>query len=345
MLPMSHSMPSSPSPGNSEPASPNSASSPATPSSTDPVTPTDFAGVAEQRRSQTSLRYSTGVPGLDQHLGGGLLPGSLTVVLGATGIGKTQLGIQFAAAAGEPERRRGAILDVSVRGDSQSHSEYARRLANWELTSDDARTWDLTRFHSEPAPGQHLHAFQYSGRRVTRQDLDWDAWRDWQAEVNERLGRTIAFLYGHFVHGGRRVVVDGVEPVDRPQDSIQQYLFEYVYHQVIRKDSAWVARDLLRQYYRDQAAEVDRFAYDPSQIACLLLLTSHSALLDDLIARPLDEGDALSNANTLIYMGKVREGRAMRRALYVAKHRGSSCSDELLFYDIGERGVEIVGEP
>ena len=38
-------------------------------------------------------RVSTGIPRLDQALGGGLLPGTLTVVVGATGIGKTQLGV------------------------------------------------------------------------------------------------------------------------------------------------------------------------------------------------------------------------------------------------------------
>ena len=286
-------------------------------------------------------RLLTGVPGLDELLGGGLLPGALTVVLGATGIGNTQLGVQFAATGMSQEGRRGAILDLSARGDSQSHAEYARQISDWELQSDDHRDWDLTRFHVEPPPGEYLHAFHYSGRRVTRQDLDWEQWREWQAEVNERLSSTIAFLYGNFVHGGRRVLVDGVEPTDRPRDSIQQYLFEYVYHQVVRKDPAWVARDLLRQHYRAQADAVARHTYDPSQVACLLLLTSHSSMLDELIARPLDEGDALSNANTLIYMGKVREGRKLRRALYIAKHRGSACSDDLMFYDIGDRGLEI----
>ena len=43
-------------------------------------------------------RLSTGVPGLDERLGGGLIPGTLTVVVGASGIGKTQLGLQFAHA-------------------------------------------------------------------------------------------------------------------------------------------------------------------------------------------------------------------------------------------------------
>ena len=41
------------------------------------------------------LRQSTGIPALDELLGGGLVPGTLTVVVGATGMGKTQLGIHW----------------------------------------------------------------------------------------------------------------------------------------------------------------------------------------------------------------------------------------------------------
>ena len=53
-----------------------------------------------------SDRLSTGVQELDAHLGGGLLPGTLTVVAGATGIGKTQLGLDFLNAGLEQEGRR-----------------------------------------------------------------------------------------------------------------------------------------------------------------------------------------------------------------------------------------------
>ncbi|NQT14257.1 MAG: hypothetical protein HQ582_15990 [Planctomycetes bacterium] len=45
-----------------------------------------------QPRSDT-LRLSTGIDQLDGLLGGGLLPGTLTVLFGSTGIGKTQLGL------------------------------------------------------------------------------------------------------------------------------------------------------------------------------------------------------------------------------------------------------------
>jgi hypothetical protein len=65
-------------------------------------------------------------------------------------------------------------------------------------------------------------------------------------------------------------------------------------------------------------------------------------MLDDLIQRPLDEGDTLSNANTLIYMGRMREQDRVSRALYVAKHRGSSCSDRIIPYDINDQGVFVI---
>src|SRR5437588_11596053 len=94
-----------------------------------------------------SVRQSIGVPGLDEVLGGGLLPGTLTVVVGATGIGKTQLGLQFADAGGTQEGHRGVVFDCSSRGDSQSHAEYARRMFDWRLTGMDAeRQVDGERF-------------------------------------------------------------------------------------------------------------------------------------------------------------------------------------------------------
>jgi len=286
-------------------------------------------------------RQSTGVPGLDEHLGGGLLPGALTVVVGATGIGKTQFGLQFAAAGTSNEARRGIVLDMSARGDSQHHSQYAERLDHWQLQVANEQSILLDDYFSTANFGDYLQALTYSGRRVTRSEAEFEQWQAWQAEVNRQLQRTIAFLYGNFVNGCRRLVVDGIEPVDNPAESIQFYLFDYVYHQIVRKDSEWVARDLLREHYREHAADAAARRYDPAAIGCLLLVTSHSSMLDDLISRPLSEGDALSNANTLIYMGKVRDGARFRRGLYIGKHRGSACSEEILYYTIGEQGLAL----
>jgi KaiC/GvpD/RAD55 family RecA-like ATPase len=154
----------------------------------------------------TTSRFSAGIEGFDALLGGGLLPGTLTVVVGSAGIGKTQLGLQFLHAGREQEGTSGIVFDMSSRGDSQNHADYARRMFGWEL--------------------------------------------------------------------------DAIEP-------------------------------------------------------------ELHVPLDAMIERPLEEGDLLSNANTVIYMGKIREGKAFRRAMYVGKHRGSACTDEIIPYRIDDRGVRL----
>lgn len=297
-------------------------------------------------------RQSTGVRGLDALLGGGLIPGTLTVVVGATGMGKTQLGLQYAQAVGPAESRRGIIFDCTARGDSQSHAAYARRMFGRELTAltpngplEVENFFDRLRDGPDRWPGDYLHVFDYQGRRVSRRDLDWEQWHDWQAQLHARLRWALAFLYGNFALGCRRVVVDGIEPVDRPGDSIQLDLFEYLYHQVLRKDPSWVARDLLREAYRRQAAQVEQHPYDPAAIGCLLLVTSHESLLEELIRRPLAEGDVLANANTLIYLGRIRQGDRLARGLYIAKHRGSACDERIATYRITDQGLTLDPTP
>ena len=288
-------------------------------------------------------RLSTGIDKLDEKLGGGLLPGTLTVVVGATGIGKTQLAIQHANAGQAQEGRRGVVFDMSARGDSQCHAEYALRMFDWTMSKvagDQMIKLDAF-FAAERQHGDYLHVFDYSGRRVTKRDLDFDQWQQWQAELNAKLRSAIAFLYGNCVQGVRRFVVDGIEPTDRPHESIQFNLFEYIYHQVIRKDAEWVARDLFRETYRRNAADASTHAYDATSNSCLLLVTSHDAMLDDMLVRPLDEGDALANANTLIYMGKIRDGNRIERGLVVAKHRGSACDDQISRFHIDDAGIQV----
>ena len=288
-------------------------------------------------------RHSTGVPGLDKRLGGGLIPGTLTVLVGATGIGKTQLGIQFSGHNLDGENRRGIIFDMSARGDAQHHVGYANRIMDWDLrtTGNETSSQLDDFFSSDRFHGDYLRTFSYQGRRVARNKADFDEWRDWQAELNSRLDAVISFFYGNFVQGTTRVVVDGIEPVDRPEDSIQLQLFEYIYHQILRKDSNWVARDLFRQRYREFASAAETNCYDTSRISCLLLCTSYESMLDELISRPLTQSDLLSNANTLIYLGKYREDGHIGRALYVAKHRGSACTDEIVPFRIGQAGLSI----
>lgn len=288
-------------------------------------------------------RLSTGLPQLDAMLGGGLLPGTLTVVVGATGIGKTQLGLQFVHAGREQEGESGILLDLTTRGDSQNQAEYARRLFDWKFrefategVSDAGDVWqrDLARY-------DYLHLFRRSGRRVTQADLSVEEWQEWNAELARKLDRAVQFFYGNFVQGVRRCVLDGVEPTERASDSFQFQVIDYVYHQILRKDDDWVARDLFRVHFRSQADSVAAHRYDHRDIGCVLLYTSHETMLDDLLARPIESGDSLSNANTIILMGKVRDGLRMRRALHVAKHRGSACDDRIRPFEITERGLVI----
>lgn len=289
-------------------------------------------------------RLSTGLPDLDALLGGGLIPGTLTVVAGATGIGKTQLGIHFSNAGQTEEGQRGIIFDMTSRGDSQSHHEYARRLFGWNLAEqpidtaiEPAQVWDPA-----AARRDYLHIFERSGRRVTRGDLDDDEWRAWKLELVKKLELAIWFFYGNFVHGVRRCVIDGVEPTDRPAESFQFDLFEYIYHQILHKEADWVARDLFREQFRAHEAEVSSDGYDHSRLGCLLLYTTREVMLDDLLGRPLDAGDVLSNANTIILMGKTRDGTKMGRALHVAKHRGSACSEAIVPFETTERGLNLL---
>lgn len=288
-------------------------------------------------------RLQTGIPELDRLLGGGLLPGTLTVVVGATGIGKTQLGLQFAHHGQKQEGERGVIFDMTTRGDSQNHADYARRLFGWTLQtqSRDVNVPPESVWNRELARRDYIHLFRRSGRRVTISDLEADDWREWKIELAKKLQLAIAFMYGNFVHGVRRCVIDGIEPTDRASDSFQLHMFEYVYHQILRKEADWVARDLFRVDFRNQSETVASHMYDHNDVGCVLLCTSHEVLLDDMLSRPIESGDVLSNANTIIQMGKVRDGNRMARALHVAKHRGSACDDSIVPFTIDESGLVI----
>ncbi|MEZ6058074.1 MAG: ATPase domain-containing protein [Planctomycetaceae bacterium] len=291
-------------------------------------------------------RLSTGLPKLDALLGGGLVPGTMTVVLGATGIGKTQLGVHFLRQGLHQEGETGILFDMTTRGDTQNHADYARRMFDWTLTPASAdglltpeAVWDR-----EQVRRDIIHLFQRSGRRVTIRDLSTEELQIWKADLNRRLTTAISFFYGNFVHGVRRCVVDGIEPADRASESFQFDLFEYVYHQILRKEHDWVARDLFRAAFRENAERVATHAYPHDQLGCLMLCTTHEILLDDLIARPIESGDVLANANTILLMGKVRNGAKVTRALHVAKHRGSACSDGIVPFEIDDTGLKI-GEP
>ena len=294
-------------------------------------------------------RFSTGIPGLDETLGGGLIAGTTAAIVGSSGAGKTQFSVQFLnAGLAAEERRRGIILDLTARGDSQNHAGYADSLFSWTLREQDANIpFDPERYFAAydagtPYSGDYLQAFPWNGRRVTRRDLDEDEWREWNYDLARRLDATISFLYTNFAQGARRLVVDGIEPVEHQGDSIQFEMLEYVNRQVLKKDAEWVARDLFRQNYRKYETQIAARTYNPNDVTAILSYTSPETSLDALIDKPMEEGDFFAQANTVIYLGKIREGRKFQRAMYVFKHRGSACSDEILPYEIDDQGLRLL---
>jgi len=290
-----------------------------------------------------NARQAFGIEALDGLLGGGLMPGTLTVLAGATGVGKTQLGLRWAEHGAAAEGRRGVVCDLTSRGDAQNHAAYALQQFGWKISPFAADApLELDDLWAPHRPlGDYLHPFGRAGRRVTRRDLEPDDWHAWKTDLARVLRLSVAFFYQNFVRGSRRVIVDGIEPTERFSESIQFEFFEYLYHQVLRKEDEWAARELFRERYKANEPQVLSHRYDHNQIGCLYLYTTPHVLLDDLMAQPIGEGDIFSNANTVILMGRTRLEGKLGRALYVAKHRGSACSDDIRPYRLTDRGMVL----
>jgi KaiC/GvpD/RAD55 family RecA-like ATPase len=286
-------------------------------------------------------RQQFGIEALDQKLGGGLLPGTLTVVAGATGAGKTQLGLSWANAGLQAEGHRGVLCDLTSRGDSQHHAPYASRLFGWTLadyptvpTHDLEHVWDFKR-----PLGDYFHPMDRVRRRVSRSDVDENQWHEWKTDLSRVLRSATGFFYQHCARGARRVVFDGLEPAERFSDSIQFEFFEYVYHHVLRQDDEWAAREWLRESFRAHEKSVTSHRYDHRAVGCLCLYTTPQVMLDDLMTNPISSGDVFATANTIILMGRTRQDDRLGRAMVVPKHRGSSCSDEIVTYRISDQGI------
>jgi hypothetical protein len=265
------------------------------------------------------------------------------MVIGATGVGKTQLGMHFGEAGRAAEGCRAAILDLSSRGDSQNHAGYTSQLFGEQLSSLDPRAEALHDPFVHGRPADVLPFLGYSGRRVLRSQLDVDQWHAWQSELNRRLPLLTRFVYGHLIHGTRRFIVDGIEPQAAPEDSLQLDLLESVYHRMLRNEHDWLAREVFRQHFREMEPQVMRSAYDHRIASAVVLITTKQSMLEQLMTQPLADGDLAAGANTVILMGRTLTNGKMTRGLYIAKHRGSFAEDRILNFDIDNKGLQPMG--
>jgi KaiC/GvpD/RAD55 family RecA-like ATPase len=292
-------------------------------------------------------RVSTGLAKLDAMLGGGLLPGTLTVVYGATGIGKTHLGLTFADHGKAADGARGVVLDLNGRGDSQQHDEYAARLFKWSLkpwthtvtpmADPYPRADQMEAFYSNACPWVgRVRDFQVATPDGGR-EFDWN----WKAAYNHALYTVRPFIYFHCAAGTRRVVVDGVEPMDSPADSIQFFIFDEIYRKTIHRDAETLGMEICLPVWKHREF-IDAHRYDHTALTTLLLVTTEETRLEDLLARKVATGDIGATANTIVVLGSERVGNRLARMLCVVKHRGSAMSDEIVEYRIGAGGLELV---
>jgi hypothetical protein len=277
-------------------------------------------------------------------LDGGLLPGTLTVVYGATGIGKTHLGLTFAHHGRAADGARGLIVDMNARGDSQQHAPYAERLFDWHL-----RRWThavTPMAEPQPPPGEleahYLDALPWIGRRSDYEvatpegrELDWA----WKAAYGRALHTVRPFFYFHLAAGARRVVIDGIEP-GPSDDSIQLYLVDELYRKVIHRDAETLGMEICLPVWRHRAF-IDAHGYDHATITTLLLVTTEETRLEDLVGRKVGANDLGAVANTVLLMGREKVGLRVGRFLCLAKHRGSAMADEIVEYRVDEQGIHF----
>jgi len=234
---------------------------------------------------------------------------------------------------------------MNARGDSQQHHAYAARLHNWDL-----QRWTHTVLPmAEPyPPAEQMRAFycdalpwvgklrDYQVSTPDGLEFDWN----WKAQYNQALYTVRPFVYFHLAAGSRRIMVDGIEPMDVPGDYIQPYIFDDLYRKTIHRDSETLGMEICMPVWKHRSF-IDAHRYDHAAVTTLLLVTTEETQLEHLIARKVAAGDIGAVANTILVMGSERVGNRLARFLCVVKHRGSAKSDEIAEYRVTDRGFEL----
>ena len=208
------------------------------------------------------------------------------------------------------------LCDLTSRGDSQNHADYASRLFGWNLSQyslesavDFERAWDFAR-----SIGDYFRPVARQGRRVTQADLEPEQWHEWKSELSRVLRCAAGFFYQHFARGSRRVVFDGLEPVERFSESIQFEFFEIYLPQGVAAGRRMGRPGVVSRKVSRQRRGRDAHRYDQRAIGCLYLYTTPHVMLDELLAQPITQGDIFANANTIILMGRTQHNGRLGRA-------------------------------
>jgi hypothetical protein len=280
-------------------------------------------------------------------LGGGVLPGTMVLIRGARGAGKTKLALGFAARGHDEEGRRGLVLDLSLKGDEQRHRPYAKVQSGWSLGP-----WDLDRpkilkkWPSErtvAARGYfHMAASDYEVESVDRDRLTFEEFEALNHRFDYRMALLEPFLFFHRYYGARRIIVDGLEPTGDPRGSVQHRLLHRLYARLLQASPGDLGREALRQGYGRSRARVARARFQARDAAVLVLETSQETSLDRLIRARVPPGALDPLATTVILMGERDLGDRVVPAVFVAKHRGAARDGRKLPLRLSARGVQVV---
>lgn len=284
--------------------------------------------------------------GINNALGGGFLPGTMVLIRGARGSGKTKFGLTFAAQGLAQEGARGIVLDLSVSGDEQRHAAYALEQSRWKI-----KPWNLDRqavLKKWPTSKKvssmtclHVVSQDYEVESVDRSRLSFEEFETLNKRFDYRMDLVQPLVFFQRYYGSRRIVLDGLEPTDDPLGSAQQSLIRRIYTRVLQASSEDLGRELFREGYQSRISRIRKHSFPAREAVVLTLETSKKISLDELVKEPTVPGSLDALANTVILMGERDEGDRVEPYLYVAKHRGSYRDSRKLPILLSAKGVKI----
>ena len=177
--------------------------------------------------------------------------------------------------------------------------------------------------------------------QVPTPDGGWEFDWNWKATYNHALYTVRPFLYFHFAAGSRRVVVDGVEPMDSPADSIQFYMFDELYRKTIHRDAETLGMEIcLPVWQHREFIDAHLLSAHRHHHACCWSPPRRRGWKTCWPARWRRATSAPPPTPSWCWAASG-SGSRLARMLCVVKHRGSAMSDEIVEYRVTDRGFTL----